>query len=96
MKKVLFGLSLLALTSAAFAESRSDAKAETPAKSETKTQALMYWFDAVSGEYIGRLEDSGCNHADNEPCANGYTTVANPSNPVEPTTPPAVIERGKR
>lgn len=95
MKKVLFGLSLLALTSVAFAGSRNDVKAETPAKSETKDQDMLYWFDANNGQYLGRSEESGCDNSDLEPCAKGYRTVANPSTPVQPSGTPTAIETGK-
>lgn len=51
MKKVLFGLSLLALTTAAFANNRNDAKTESPATSETKAQAYsnVYYVTSFDG-----------------------------------------------
>lgn len=96
MKKVIFGLSLLALTTGAFASNRNEAKTETPSKTETKTQALMYWFDANTGQYIGHSEESGCDLSNSEPCAYGYTSVSNPNNPQKPNTAPQETETGVR
>jgi hypothetical protein len=45
MKKVIFGLSLLALTTAAFAET----KTETPSKTEGTAKLHVYYVTGVSG-----------------------------------------------
>lgn len=45
MKKVIFGLSLLALTSAAFAES----KTETPSKTEGTAKLSVYYVTGIDG-----------------------------------------------
>lgn len=96
MKKLIFGLSLVALTTVAFAGNNNDAKNASPAKSETKTQALMYWFDANTGQYIGHSEESGCDLSTSTPCALGYSSVSNPNNPQKPNTAPQETETGVR
>lgn len=67
---------------------------QSPIVAQAKSAALYYWFDANTGEYIGRLESTDCDHSNNTPCALGYVIVANPNNPVQPNTPPDVIEYG--
>jgi len=76
MKKVFFGLSLLALSTAAFAETRNDAKIETPAKAETKSsQDDMHTYYVTSQQTIGgqvfynvTTSNPGCPNTGSKPC----------------------------
>jgi len=104
MKKLtfIFGLALMAFASAANAGSPKETKttdatvAPAEVKSETKTQLTYYWFDANNNTYIGHSETSGCDESNSTPCALGYTSVSNPSNPQKPSGAPQETETGVR
>lgn len=64
MKKLIFGLSLLALTTAAFA------KTETPSKSEGTAKLNTYYVTADDGTYysISSTPNENCGMAEVSPC----------------------------
>ncbi len=97
------GLLVLGFASAkAKGEKTNDAKTTeavatpTEVKAESKTQLTYYWFDANNNTYIGHSETSGCDESNATPCALGYTSVSNPSNPQKPSGAPQETETGVR
>lgn len=98
--KILLAAVIVSASSLAFGANRNAEikanPAETKTSSETKTQAVLYWFDANTGEYIGHTESSGCDQSTSQPCAKGYLNVANPSNPQQPATAPFLTDTGER
>ncbi|WP_343566264.1 hypothetical protein [Sphingobacterium sp.] len=72
MKKLIFGLSLLALTSVAFAETR-DVKIETPAKSTTEAKSMIYFVTGQTSSgghdyYTVTESDPDCPDTGSQPC----------------------------
>lgn len=81
--KLIFGVAAIAIGSMvafSFGPSKEAAKKES--------KVAMYWFDASSGAYLRHSEASGCDLSNSNPCAVGYISVANPSNPQKPTSQP--------
>lgn len=91
MIKLLLNFIFLFSVSSIFYKSSIDSERANSIESE-KTQALMYWFDANSAQYIGHMETTGCDNSGHCPCAYGYATVANPNSPQKPNTAPQETE----
>lgn len=91
--KLIFGVAAIAIGSMA-AFSFGPTKEKEVTKKESK--AALYWFDASTNAYIGHSEDSGCDESSPNLCSQGYTSVANPSNPVKPSGTPADVGLGIR
>ena len=97
MKKFILSAGIMLAAAVTFAgtpkgETKDANTSEPKEASATKTQAILYWFDADNGTYMGHSELSGCLNDGTKACQNGYTQVANPSNPQEPSTAPAQVD----
>jgi len=95
MKNLRLSLGVAAIAIGSFA-AFSFAPAEEKQVSQNESKAALYWFDAGTNAYIGHSESSGCDDSTTDLCAQGYNSVANPSNPVKPSGSPAEVGLGKR